>query len=118
MCRALDRPQLADDPQFATNPQRLRHRDALLVLMEEALASVTVAEATAALDAVGVPAGRVRDVAEVLDDPATGERQMLLHVEGPDSGARVVNTPWKLDGVAPAVRIAPPPSNRDPDELA
>ncbi|MEO6509996.1 MAG: CoA transferase [Nocardioides sp.] len=109
MGQALDRPDLATDERFATNAARLRHRAVLLDEIEAALAGVTVTEATAALDRVGVPAGRVRDVAEVLDDPATEARRMLLTVDRPGaSPARVVNTPWKIDGHTPTVRISPP----------
>ncbi len=109
MCQALRCPGLAEDPRYATNSGRLKHRDALIHEMEHALASVTIAEAIVELDEVGVPAGRVRGVAEVLDDPSTIDRQMLLSFEREDTGrARVVNTPWKFDGTAPTVRMAPP----------
>ena len=109
MAHALGCGPLEDDPRFATNADRLGHRDALHAEMDLALGRLSCTDALERLDAVGVPAGRVRDVAEVFDDPGTAERQMVLQFERTDSGpARVVNTPWKFDGIAPGVRLAPP----------
>ena len=56
-----------------------------------------------------VPVGRVADIGEVLDDPATHARAMVLSFERDDCGlARVVNSPFKFDGEAPSVRRPPP----------
>ena len=109
MCGTLDAAPLATDPRFATNADRLAHKTELIDLIEEALMSLSVDEALLRLAAVGVPAGRVRDIGEVLDAATTDSRQMILDFERADSGpARVVNTPWKFDGLAPQVRLAPP----------
>jgi crotonobetainyl-CoA:carnitine CoA-transferase CaiB-like acyl-CoA transferase len=109
MCQALSCPGLADDERFRTNAERLAHRHVLVVAIEEALAGFTVTDALATLAAAGVPAGRVRTVAQVLDDEATAERGMLLDFEREDSGpGRVVNTPWKFDGIGPSLRRPPP----------
>jgi formyl-CoA transferase len=107
---ALACPALVADERFRTNQDRLAHRAELVRAIEDVLAHMTVAEALTALDRVGVPAGLVRDVPGVLDDPATAERRMILDFEREDVAGRgrVVNTPWKFDGVSPTVRIAPP----------
>jgi crotonobetainyl-CoA:carnitine CoA-transferase CaiB-like acyl-CoA transferase len=109
LCAALDRPDLAADPQLATNPGRVRARTALLAALEPTFAASTVDEVVAALEAVGVPVGPVLDIGAVLTDPATAQRQLVLEFDRTDvDGARVVNTPWKIDGVAPTVRRPPP----------
>ena len=109
MCSALGRDDVGNDPRFQTNPLRLEYRSELLQEVEATLRSITVDDALVALDAVGVPAGAVRDVGEVPSDTATGARNMILSFDRDDvTAARAVNTPWKFDGVAPTVRMAPP----------
>jgi len=61
---ALWDPGLADDPRFATNPTRVQHRKALVGALEARLAHDTVDAWTERLTAVGVPAGKVGDIAD------------------------------------------------------
>ena len=73
---ALDLPELARDPRFATNPARLANREALVGVLQERLRTRPAAEWRERLDAAGVPAGEVRTVAEALREvdasPLTG----------------------------------------------
>ncbi|MGI8312012.1 CaiB/BaiF CoA transferase family protein [Saccharopolyspora hattusasensis] len=109
MCEALGQPGLAEDARFRTNPLRLAHKHELLREVDAALTRMSTERAIAELEAVGVPVGPVLDIGSVLEDPDTHERQMVLHFHRDDVGeARVVNTPWKFDGIAPVVRLAPP----------
>lgn len=118
MCEALGRPDLATDDRFTTNPLRLAHKTELLKLLDETLLETTASDAIEALERVGVPAGAVPDIGEVLDSPATTDRDMILTFERDDvTSARVVNTPWKFDGAAPSVRLAPPHLGQHNDEL-
>ena len=109
MCGALGRPELAVDERFATNPSRLKFKPELLAEVELMLSTVSSDEVLRSMDEVGVPAGAVLDVAQVLNDPATRQRNMIVAFDRDDvTGARAVNTPWKFDGAAPSVRLAPP----------
>ena len=119
MCSALDAGHLATDPRFVTNATRLAHKVELIDGIEKSLSVLSVEDACARLGGFGVPAGHVRDIGAVLDDPATAERQMILDFERPDSGpARVVNTPWKFDGQAPKVTRVPPRLGEHNDDFA
>lgn len=109
LCVALSRADLASDERFATNPLRLANKLALIAELEHTLSAFTVDSAIAALEGAGVPVGPVRDIGQVLEDPATIGRGMIMSFHRDDAGeARVVNTPWKFDGVAPSVRMPPP----------
>ena len=109
MCRALDREDLANDPRYATNPERVAHKAELLAAIDVMLADLTTSQILAAMDDAGVPAGAVVDVAQVLNDPMTTARRMIVDLDRDDAhGARAVNTPWKFDGEAPIARLAPP----------
>ena len=61
---ALGDPGLADDPRFAANPARVEYREALVGALEARLAHDTVDAWTERLTAVGVPAGKVGDIAD------------------------------------------------------
>jgi formyl-CoA transferase len=58
LCAVLDRPLLASDPRFATNADRMAHRNALADEIQRALTSGTVAEWVSRLLGEGIPAGR------------------------------------------------------------
>lgn len=107
LCRAVDRPALAQEPELATNELRTRHADSLAQRLEEALASHGSAWWLAKLDAAGVPCAPVNDIAQLVADPQVAARKMLVSVEG--LGARVAGNPVKISGFAdPDVRAGPP----------
>lgn len=109
MCSALGLEELAAESRFATNSARLQNRAELARRMAPALAERTVGQVVAALEDVGVPVGPVRTIGQALDDPGTLSRGMIVTFDRADvAGARVVNTPWKIDGAPPALRLPPP----------
>ncbi|MGJ9413848.1 CaiB/BaiF CoA transferase family protein [Aeromicrobium sp. CF4.19] len=118
MCEALQRPDLATDERFTTNPLRLAHKTELLAELDVTFRATTAETVIKVLDKVGVPAGAVLDIGQVLDDPSTAARDMVMAFDRDDvQGARVVNTPWKFDGAAPSVRMAPPHLGEHNDEV-
>jgi crotonobetainyl-CoA:carnitine CoA-transferase CaiB-like acyl-CoA transferase len=62
LCSALGAPELASDARFATNTDRVAHREELREALEDRLATRPVAAWTARLTALGVPAGAVNDI--------------------------------------------------------
>jgi crotonobetainyl-CoA:carnitine CoA-transferase CaiB-like acyl-CoA transferase len=100
-CRVLGLDELVSDPRFVDNAARVRHRDELTERFERALAAGTSAEWLHALEAEGVPAAEVRDIAQVFDAPqpaALGSVQELTH---PQAGAyRIVGAPIRMDAEA------------------
>ena len=94
LCDVIERPELVADERFATNAARVRNRAELLPLLEEAFAARSAGDWSSALDAAGVPAGKIRGVLEALraDAPAT------VRVTHPAAG--------ELDLVAPPFTLA------------
>jgi crotonobetainyl-CoA:carnitine CoA-transferase CaiB-like acyl-CoA transferase len=82
LCRALDLPDLPDDPDFATNPARVAHRDVLVPVLTAATRQQSRASLIARLEGAGVPAGPVNDVAEALADPQIAARGLQIAPEG------------------------------------
>jgi formyl-CoA transferase len=111
LTRLLGRPELADDPGYATGPARLARREAVDRLLGDWLAERSVAEAVEALGAAGLPIAPVRSYAEAARDPLVRERDMLqeVDVEGarrvPVAGpaAKFSRTPTRVRSGAPAL---------------
>ncbi|GAB3984031.1 CaiB/BaiF CoA-transferase family protein [Actinoallomurus acanthiterrae] len=115
---AVGRTDLADDPRFATNPDRVRNREELLALLEEALAARTSAEWAEILTEAGVPAGPINTVPEALSHPQVLAREMVVETEHPGAGRlRMLGSPIKLSAQPPAVRSAPPGLGEHTDEV-
>jgi len=109
LCAALDAPALAARPEFATNPSRLAHRDALEAALAARTRMLTADDALARLRAAGVPGGGVRTVPEALAAPQTLAREMVVELAHPSiPGFRVVGTPVKLSDTPGRPRTAPP----------
>jgi formyl-CoA transferase/CoA:oxalate CoA-transferase len=96
-CQAIGRPELADEPDYATNPQRIRHRDTLETLLEGVFLEAPAAECIRKLQAAGIPASLVRNFEEVVEDAQCGIRRMFPTIDHPAAGMhRVTGTPVKL----------------------
>lgn len=87
LARCLEEPGLGDDPRFATNADRVRHRERLESVLSSAVAHFTGEDLVERLHRHAVPGGFVRDVGEALADPAASPL-LLDHV----SGAAAVRT--------------------------
>jgi crotonobetainyl-CoA:carnitine CoA-transferase CaiB-like acyl-CoA transferase len=109
-CRALALgADVADDPRFATAPQRVANRKALRPLLEARLAAEPRAHWLRLLEAAGVPCGSIRTVGEVCEAPQLTSRGMLLELDHPTAGkVRNISSPHRFDGV-PLHASAPPP---------
>ena len=112
LCRAVERPELAQEPDFASNELRTRHVEALAQRLEQALAAHGSARWLETLQAAGIPCGPVNDIAQVIADPQVAARNMLVGIEG--MALRVAGNPIKLSGFPdPALRAAAPGLDAD-----
>ena len=108
-CKLLGLGELTDDPRFATNKDRVEHREALRPLLVERLQTKTVTEWIEGLTAAGIPCGAVRDLEQVFTDPQILERAMVVALDHPVAGAiKALGVPIKLDDTPGAVRTPPP----------
>ena len=83
----LGHPEWRDDVRFRANSDRMTNLGALVVLMNDVLATRTKAEWIAAFDAAGVPVGPVNSIGEALADPQTLARGMVVDLVHPLAGA-------------------------------
>jgi len=94
LCDVLGLGQLADDPRFATNPDRVRNRAALVAALEPPLAERASEELLEALVEAGVPASPVRNVGEAAEHEQTKALGMLQEL----AGLVTVAQPVSIDG--------------------
>ncbi|MGB2954014.1 MAG: CoA transferase [Gaiellaceae bacterium] len=110
LCEAVGLPELAADERFATNPDRVRNRDDLVVLLGDRLASESSATWLQRLERGGVPAAPVQDVAQVAEHEQTralGLLQPLPHGAVPE--LVTIAPPLSVDGERLLHRAPPPP---------
>lgn len=97
---AMGRPDLADDPRYATNETRLANRSSLTDLIEDWLATFPTQQAAlGCLIAAGVPAGEVMNPADAVDDPHFQARGTIRQITDPYLGTfDVPGFPIRFDG--------------------
>ena len=105
----MERPELADDPRFAANRDRVAHMD----LVDDMVASYTVDQLKAplaqTLQAHRVPCAPVRDLTEVMEDPVLLERGALVEVDHPAFGPiRLPRSSLRFEGTPQAEYQASP----------
>ncbi|HVW51003.1 MAG TPA: CaiB/BaiF CoA-transferase family protein [Trinickia sp.] len=112
------RPELADDPRFATNPERVRHRDVLVPIVAEMVKTRGKREWIEALEAAGVPCGPINDVGEVFADEQVRARGMRVEAPHPSGAmAPLVRNPIRMSATPPEVRSAPPLLGEHTDDV-
>jgi formyl-CoA transferase len=105
---AIGRPELSDDPRFATENARWENRAALNAIIEEWTRARSKHEVMRILGEAGVPCGACQDTGEVLADPHLETRQMIIDIDYPTRGAyKTVGCPVKLSD-SPAEVTRPP----------
>ncbi len=109
-CAAIEAGELERDPRFATNTERMTHRDVLRNELNRRVGSWTRDTLIGRLRAHGVPCGEVRSIGEALAEPQLEARQMVLDIPHAEQGQfRTLGNPIKLSKT-PAVTDGPPPA--------
>nr|WP_312989869.1 CaiB/BaiF CoA-transferase family protein [Comamonas koreensis] len=86
MTRVLQLEHLLEDERFASNRERMAHRDLLISIITEAMRSNTTDHWVEKFEQAGVPAGPVRKIKDMLEDPQTLARDMVIEVDHPVAG--------------------------------
>lgn len=108
-CGAIGLPELADDPRFRTNRERVERSGDLTPILAARFLSDSTQAWLERLGEAGVPAGRVRSVGEAVADPQLTERGMIATIDHPMAGAlRLVSSPVKVSGNPNSTPAAPP----------
>lgn len=114
----LGRPELADDPRFVTNLERVRNADTLVPILAECLKKDTADNWYAALEKVGVPSGPLNTFEDVFEHPQVQHRGLLQTVEHSKVGTvRVVANPIRFSATETGAKLPPPVFAEHTDEV-
>lgn len=118
LCEVIGRPDLAQDPRFRLNPDRVLNREVLEATLSEIFATRDAETWIEALLAVGVPSGPVNSIDDVFRDPQVLARQMVVQVEHPTLGAlKLPGFPFKLSATPATARRHPPRLGEHTEEV-
>ncbi|NRB33434.1 MAG: CoA transferase [Rhodobacteraceae bacterium] len=112
----LDLPELSSDARFATNPDRIAHREALLTVIRPALAARPTEEVIAGLEALKVPAGPVQSLDQVFASDQVAAREMQIDMTSDAGPVHLIGNPLKFSATPVTYRLAPPRFGADTDD--
>lgn len=108
-CKVLGQPELAQDPRFVTNRQRVKYREQLILLLEPLFRQKTTTEWRALMAAEQVPCGPINSIDQVFRDPQVLSRGMRLDLPHPVAGhVPQVANPVKFSRTPVEYQGAPP----------
>lgn len=118
LCEAIGLPDMASDARFATNAQRVLHRETMEQVLRDRFAQRTVAEWLATFGEAGIPSGPINDLAQVFADPCVQERGLQFAMPHPTCGTvpQIAN-PVRLSETPTAYDKAPPALGADTDSV-
>ncbi len=107
--KVIGRPELAADPRFRTNGDRMKNLAALTPLIAERLRARASADWIREFEAAGVPVGPVNRIGDMLADPQVAAREMVVEVEHTRAGpTKAIGFPIKFSATPGAVTRAAP----------
>lgn len=119
-CEFGGAPEIAENPRYATNKQRVINRKETYELLSEVTKRKTAKEWLDGLEKLGVPAGAVNNVKQVFEDPQIKHRQMQVTIPYPgsaDGKVKLIGNPLKLSGTPVTYRRHPPKMGEHTDEV-
>ncbi|GAA1320106.1 formyl-CoA transferase [Pseudonocardia xinjiangensis] len=104
----IGRPELAEDPEWATPAARLHKLDKMFQLIEEWSSRLTKWDALAQLNALNVPCGPILSTKEIIEDASLADNNMVVTVDHPERGSfKTVGCPIKLSDSPVKVETSP-----------
>ena len=120
-CQATGHPEWAQDPRFASNTLRLRHRAELISMMETLTRTRSTAEWVALLQDKAVPCGPINTIADAFDDAQVQARGLKVvqprHAGDGIASIAGVASPLRLTSHPPVLRHAPPALGQHTNEV-
>ncbi len=110
LCTLIEHANWAEDERFATNPQRVKHREVLIPLLEEVFHTKRTEEWMDTLPVSGIPCSPVNDIPTALSDPQSVARDMVQTIEHPTTGKIPQLGPVPRLSETPAAISSPPPT--------
>jgi crotonobetainyl-CoA:carnitine CoA-transferase CaiB-like acyl-CoA transferase len=108
-CDVAGHPELASDPRFSKNMERVKNRTVLVPMLEKIMMMRTKAQWLPALESAKVPCGAINNLSEVFSDPQVTARNMINTWQHPQQkDLRLVASPLKISLTPVREDHAPP----------
>jgi crotonobetainyl-CoA:carnitine CoA-transferase CaiB-like acyl-CoA transferase len=117
-CQAINADSLVTDSRFASSSDRLAHREELAAILEPIFLERSTADWLGVLQAMDIPCGPVNNITQILDDPHTQARELVVEREHPVLGAfKMLGIPIKLSETPGQIRTAAPLLGQHTNEI-
>jgi crotonobetainyl-CoA:carnitine CoA-transferase CaiB-like acyl-CoA transferase len=117
LCKAVGRPELAEDERFATNPDRVANREALISELQEEIGKQPAEDWVEEIRAAGVPSGPVNTLADVFADDHVRGSGMLQDIVHASAGPlKMLASPILIDSERLPIRRPPPTLGQHTEE--
>ena len=109
LCRAIGKPEWAEDPRFSDRTKRLENKSIFIPMMEKHLMTRPGDEWLEAIHKAGVPAGPINTLDRVLSDPQVLAREMIVEIDGPGKEKiKTIGNPIKMQKTPVTTFTRPP----------
>src|SRR5215207_1658292 len=117
LCEVVGRPELAEDERYATNPDRVANREALISDLQSEFGKQSADEWAEEIRTAGVPSGPVNTLTDVLADEHLLGSGILQDLDHPTAGSlRMLASPILVDGERLPIRLPPPTLGQHTDD--
>lgn len=117
LCQIIGHPEWASDPRFASNPDRVEHRTALIALLDPIFRQRAAEDWVNDLLAAGIPSGPINDLPAVLNDPQVAARGLIHEADMLGETLRLIGPAVGFSATPPAVYAPPPALGQHTDEV-
>jgi crotonobetainyl-CoA:carnitine CoA-transferase CaiB-like acyl-CoA transferase len=120
MCEVIGAEDLAENPKFQKNTDRVLNRNELIPLINEYTKKQTADHWLNEMEKAGVPCGPVNDLAQTFADPQIKHREMAItmpHRNNPDEGVTLIGNPLNFSDTPIQYKKAPPVRAEDTREI-
>ena len=118
LCDVLEKPDLAEDKRFLTNPDRVKYREQLTTRLQDIFRKKPTAYWQEKCNDNNIPCGPIQNLKEVVNDPQLHEREMFINMEHPTAGPiKMIASPLKLSRTPVSYRFPPPDHGEHHSEI-
>lgn len=118
LCEVLGIPEVATDPDFATNSLRIENRESVNAIVADRMRMKTVDEWLPLMEAAGIPAGPVNSFDRAVADPQVNAREMIQTFDHPVAGRQLaIDMPYRFAEDGTHIRSAPPLLGQHTNEI-
>ena len=118
LCEVIGNPELASDPRFTVNSERVKNRDELIAVLKPIFLNKTANAWLSALEAAGIPCGAINTLDKVFAEPQVEARELLIHMQHAEMvDLKLVSSPLKFSDTPVHYRLPPPRLGEHTEEI-